>query len=561
MSPRMSRRGFLTAAASTVGAVAAQPLLAACGSGGAPATTGAASTTLLQRILPHYTPNSLAKPDYPSIDGSSPAYLAYPSKLVRTVAETPGSGGSYTAITPLWGTIPSAGNPFDQAVNRALGATVSVAPANGNNYSTILPQLFSGNKLPDWIQVPTFWAPPLNFGQGAADRLADLTPYLAGAKISQYPNLAAIFSTGWQAGIWDDKLYGFPSFATGFNIGYQLYYRADVLDKLGIGTPAVKSINDLFDLAKEINDPKAKRWALGDIWGYLFQPFNYAPWMLDAKGSLITQYESEGIIEAMNWLAKAIKAGLVHPDQVAGNYGNGVTEFYSGQMAIVSDGMGAWNAADALKGQAAGKGYTRASFDLFTATGSGTPKVELQAATAWTSYLSKSLSAKQIQECLRIANYLAAPFGSVEYNLLNYGTEGVDYTMTGNGPQLTPSGTKYAGSSVTTYNFLASPNSTTYNAGYPEVTRASASWGQRNAKYGYPPLFYELNVTVPSSLSNANAFTPFTQTDSIMYEVVRGRSSIADYQSTLASWKRNGGNKLKSFYEGVLAQQKKLGSA
>ena len=49
---------------------------------------------------------------------------------MKTVSETPGAGGSYTAITPLWGTIPSANNPFDQAVNQALGATLSVAPAN-----------------------------------------------------------------------------------------------------------------------------------------------------------------------------------------------------------------------------------------------------------------------------------------------------------------------------------------------------------------------------------------------------------------------------------------------
>ena len=283
--------------------------------------------------------------------------------------------------------------------------------------------------------------------------------------------------------------------------------------------------------------------------------------MLDDKGNLITEYESDGIIEAMNWLAKAIKAGLVHPDQVAGNYGNGVTEFYSGQMVIVADGSGAWNAADAQKGQAANKGYTRASFDFFTASGSGTPRMPLEAATTWTSYLNKGLSAKQIEECLRIANYLAAPFGSVEYNLLNYGTEGVDYTMTSTGPQLTTSGTKYAGSAVSTYNFLVGPNNTIYNAGYPAVTKASASWAQRNAKYGHAPLFYELNVTVPNSLASANAFTPFDPTRGIMSEVVRGRASIADYQSTLATWKRDGGDKLKQFYEGVLAQQKKLGSA
>ena len=186
---------------------------------------------------------------------------------------------------------------------------MSVSPANGNNYSTILPPLFSGNKLPDWIQVPTFWAPPLNFGQAAADKLADLTPYLAGDKIKAYPNLAAIFQGGWLSGVWDDKLYGFPSFAAGFNIGYQLYYRADIFDKLGLGTPKVTSIADLLALAKEVNDPEGKRWAIGDLWGYMYQPFNFAPWMLDDKGNVITQWESEGIIEAMNWLAGAVKAG------------------------------------------------------------------------------------------------------------------------------------------------------------------------------------------------------------------------------------------------------------
>ena len=52
MSPRMSRRGFLTATAGALGAIAAEPLLAACGSAGPPAKTGAASGSTLKKILP-----------------------------------------------------------------------------------------------------------------------------------------------------------------------------------------------------------------------------------------------------------------------------------------------------------------------------------------------------------------------------------------------------------------------------------------------------------------------------------------------------------------------------
>ena len=214
--------------------------------------------------------------------------------------------------------------------------------------------------------------------------------------------------------------------------------------------------------------------------------------------------------------------------------------------------MGAWNAADAQKGQAANKAYTRASFDFFTATGTGTPRIPLEAATAWTSYLNKSLSAKRrSRRCLRIANYFAAPFGSrrVQPAQLRGRGRGLHHGRA-TARSSPPTGTKYAGSVVTTYNFLASPNNTIYNAGYPDVTKASASWGQRNAKYGYQPLFYELNVTVPNSLSAPTRSPRSARPTNIMYEVVRGRATIADYQSTLATWKRNGGTKLKAFYAG-----------
>ena len=161
---------------------------------------------------------------------------------MHTVHDIPGDGGSYTGITPLWASIPSpSGNTYYSAVNKALGATITMQPSNGNTYNNILPPLFSGNKLPDWIQIPTFWTAPLNFGQAVGAKLADLTPYLAGDKVKQYPNLAALFPGAWQAGIWNNKIYGIPVFPTEFTVAGYLYYRADILDQLGIGTPQIKS--------------------------------------------------------------------------------------------------------------------------------------------------------------------------------------------------------------------------------------------------------------------------------------------------------------------------------
>jgi putative aldouronate transport system substrate-binding protein len=552
----LSRRSFLGAAAGAAGVVAAGPVLAACGTGPS-IKSGSTTTSQLDKILPTYVPRSLAgiTPDFPSVDGSEPGYLNYPTTLVHTVSGTPGSGGSYTAIAPYWGSIPPAtGNSYYNALNAALGATLNLQPTNGNNIGTTLPPIFAGNKLPDWIEVPA-WAEPPGFGQATQTLLADLTPYLAGDKIKQYPNLAAIDTGGWQLAIWNDKIIGIPAVVTGFTVGVYLYYRADILDKLGIGTPHVKSAADLLALGKEINDPANRQWAFDDIWTYLYQPFNIGPvpgWTTNSKGDLITTFETDNIIEAMNWQAQLFSRGLVNPDAVAGDTSTAKNRFWSGEQLIYADGSGAWDAGDVTSGSAANSGYVRMAFPFFTADGTGTPRIPLQSATGYLSYLNKNLKPSQIEELLRIANYLAAPFGSYEYTLVNYGQADVDYTMTSNGPVLTATGNKDVDSTVAV--LLASPNNVINNPGYPAVTRASAVFGQQNAKYAYKPLFYGMNVTVPDDLTTANSFGPFTSTTNIMYEVVRGRATIADYRSTLSTWLRSGGTKLKAFYETVRAK-------
>ena len=93
------------------------------------------------------------------------------------------------------------------------------------------------------------------------------------------------------------------------------------------------------------------------------------------------------------------------------------------------------------------------AFPFFTASGSGTPRIALANGTEWFSYLNKNLTKSQIEELLRVANYLAAPFGSYEYTLVTFGAPGTDYTMTGTGPVLTATGNKQV---AQTYSFLAS---------------------------------------------------------------------------------------------------------
>jgi putative aldouronate transport system substrate-binding protein len=551
----LNRRSFLGVAAAAAGAAAASPLLAACGT--TASHTGTTSTSELAKILPAYVPSTVVKPDIPSVNGSDPAYLSYPADLVHTVSEMPGGGGNYTAITPLWASIPPAGNQYYQAVNQALGANLTIQPSNGNTYNTALPPLFAGNKLPDWLNIPSWNMAPLNPGQAVQARFADLTPYLSGDNVKKYPNLANVPPAAWQAGIWNNKIYGIPVYPSNVVFGGALFYRQDILQKLGIGTPAVKSTADLLALGKEINDPKGRRWAFDDIWPHLGQPFGIPlnppnNWITNSKGDLVASWETQEIIEALNWIRGVFKAGLVHPDAVALNTNSAKQRFWSGNEVITFDGTGAWNGSDAVSGKAANSSYARMAFPLFTASGSGTPRIVLGNGAGLFSYLNKSLTKSQIEECLRIANYLAAPFGSYEYTLVNFGQPRTDYTMSVTGPLLTNTGNKNV---ATTYEFLATaPSVTTVQSGYTAVARAYALWQQDASKYKYKPLFYDMNVATPNSLATALAAPTFTNTGNMLQNVARGRNTIADFQAAVKDWQRNGGNSLRKFFEGIRAK-------
>lgn len=542
-----TRRGILTAAAGTAGAITLSPLLAACGND---AGKGGTSTkTGLQSALPNYKPlTGGVTPDIPIVTGvngalTNPGFLNYPTNLVKTVTGTVGSGGTYAGVAPSWNPIPPAGNAYYAAVNTALGATFNPQPANGNTYSNTIPPLIAANKLPDWIQIPSWLNATFNTGGLVGTKLADLTPFLAGDAINDYPNLAAIPTGGWQCGVWDNKLYGIPSYTDGEGFAGCLFYRKDLLDAKGI-TPNVKSAADFKALGQELNNPSGNVWAFDAMFVYLYQVFGVPlnNFYLD-NGKVKSAFEHPAMLECLDFCNQLAKAGLVHPDALANSNASSPSRFQAGKTYIEGGGTGAWNAGDAQTGQAAKKGYTRQGFPLFSHDGS-TPTIGLGASSGWVSYLNKSLSSSQIKECLRIANYFAAPFGSYEYNLINFGVEGTDYTMGANGPVRTTTGSNTAANNI--YNFFGSPQATVYNAGYPEVTQAYCAWSADAAKYCYKPTFWNLNITVPNQYSKTAAASELNDAQQAVWS---GKQPVSYYQNALSTWKASGGDAMVAWYQ------------
>ncbi|GAA1171533.1 putative aldouronate transport system substrate-binding protein [Kitasatospora gansuensis] len=546
MRTEMNRRTFVSAAVSVAGAAAMTPLLSACG-GGADRKTGANTEAGLKSALPAYVPSTSGKPEIPSVAGgpdaaTDPAYLSYPSAPVTTVSGVPGKGGSYTAVTPLWGTAPPAGNAFYQAMNKALGVELTMKPADGNNYSTIVPTMTAAKKLPDWIQLPSWWNPNFNLGGLAGTQLADLTPYLSGDKIKKYPNLAAIPTGAWQVGVWGDKLYGIPCFSSKFVVAGTTFYRRDILEGRGIKAEQVKSADDLLSLGKELTDAKRGVWAFGDLWTYLYTAWG-APlkWKVD-NGKLVHLFETQEFLEALDWHNRLAASGYVHPDSLAGDGANAITRFYSGKVLIDGGGTGVWKLSDHQAGTAADPNYRRGAFNVFAADGKSKPVVYMGASTAILSYLNADLKPAQIEELLSVANYLAAPYGSAEYTMANFGVEGVHHTRVNGVPTFTDEGQKAVQSQ--TFPFLASPSAVISNPGGDIVTKDLAAWQADNVQALTKPPFWGMNISMPQAMATAEAAQAVSDT---VQDCYRGKKKVSEVQEAVASWRSSSGDRLKGW--------------
>lgn len=539
---RLNRRWFLTSVGLAAGAGTA---LAGCSTGSAPAPVEQGAE-IADSVLPKYVPADYAKPDVPSQNGSPPGYTKMPAELVRSVPEPPGTGLTINAMTPLWGTIPpSSGNQYFDAVNEILGSKINFQISDGTTYGDKLATVLASPKdVPDWVQVPS-WNLPSRFGTEIVENVfTDLTPFLAGEAVTKYPNLANIPTDAWKSCVWNGKLYGLPF--PGTPIGNGNFYRDDLLEKLGI-SPDVKTIKQLYDLMVEINNPGGNQWATEDPWNIATMAFSVVPkWKLGDAG-LVHRVETEEYRAALEWCASVFKAGLVHPDAVAGKDDESKSRFQAGKALIMFDGFGGWH--EALRDNLAGNpSYSQRPFDLIAPDDSAKPVYWKGAAAGMYSFVKQSDDPAKVEEILKLANVLAAPFGTTEFHLINYGVEGVHYTK---GDQGIPEPTSLAAKELQpTYVFLTDPPVAEFHMQYPGYVEEYCTWQQRAGEFAAEPLFYGMNIAEPSQYASIGQ--PFEDLES---DIARGRKPLSALDDAIKTWKASGGEQLRTFYQEILDKQ------
>ncbi|MCC2316334.1 extracellular solute-binding protein [Cellulomonas chengniuliangii] len=538
----LERRSFLGLVAAGAAVVGVPTLLTGCGSPSDP-QGGAAAALPIEDAIPTYIPTDYVDPDFPSVNGSTPGFSRLPDTLVTSVPTPPGSGAVFTAMTPLWGTIPQAkGNQYYAAVNEMLGSTIEFQIADGNTYGDKLATVLASSKdVPDWVCVPNWNLPPRFATEIVGNVFQDLTPYLAGDKVKAYPNLANIPSDVWKFCVFNGRLYGLPM--PGEILTDATFYRQDVLDQLGI-TPDVRNGDDLLALALELTDAGSGRWGAEDLWTTAAIIHGVPPkWRLDDDGSLVHRIETDEYRAALAWNAKLFASGAVHPDAVAAQDGDAKQRFQSGRSLIMADGLGSWN--EALRDNlGANPAFWQQPFAPFAADG-GTPVLYKGNPANISSFLKKTDDEDKVKELLALANALAGPFGTAEFDLVNYGVEGVHYTKDADG---LPVPTELAASEVQpTYLFLLSGPVVNAKVQYPGYVEASSAWQADAAQYLTDPLFFGQQISEPQQYASIGQ--PFQDLEK---DISRGRKSLDDLDEAVQTWKSAGGDELRAFYQDIL---------
>src|SRR4029079_11240655 len=246
----------------------------------------------------------------------------------KTVTTPPGDGSEVTAITYL--TLapppPMESNAAWQAVNKAINATLRMDQVTAADYPAKVNVVVAGNDLPDFIYNPTAnvpWGVISGLPQFVRAKCADLTPYLSGDAIKDYPNLAHYTSYTWRSGVIDGKIYALPIARP--PIGPVMMYRPDLFEKAGIQMDkAPKNADEFKQMLVALTRPQENQWgiAAGQTSFFGTTPNNsYSAiwrvpnnWKLDSGGKLIKDVETEEFKAMVGFSRDLWQMGVWHPN-------------------------------------------------------------------------------------------------------------------------------------------------------------------------------------------------------------------------------------------------------
>ena len=571
----LNRRGFLRVIARTGSLAGASALLAACGVNSpspnptsAPAMVVANSSGGKPVQLPTFqAPAGALTPDFPgSADGVvEPGFVNWPTTTFQSVKQPTGDGSEVSIFLNLPGGPPPPldQNPAWQAWNKALSVSLTFQFYAFADLAPRFATLVAGNELPDIIGTLVRQDIPLSPELFAA-KAADLTPYVSGDAIKDYPNLAALPTRSWKSMVFDNKIYGAPVPTPYSQFFWWPLIHQELLDANGISQP--KTTDDYKKLMVQLTRPQQNQYGILSQGGYQYSydmntgngwyPSMFgAPnlWAVDSSGKFTHVWETEGYKEALAFSVDLYKAGVFHPDTANLNVVTAAQAFEARHGALVVTGLRPdfWD----IRGTAAEGLQPPNNVNLLTPPAAAGFKPQYyNGRPAFSIAFLKKAPEARIKMLLRVLDYIAAPFGSEEYLLINYGIKGRDWQPDDKGnPVTTKTGqVDMAGISTGAVSFLSTLT------GRYQVLYSPADPGFAKRIQGFQQILAPISVEDASlGLYSATQATRGVQLiqpfgDGIT-DIVTGRRPLSDLGGLVTAWRSNGGDTSRSEYERAYA--------
>ncbi len=551
----MTRREFVLRApvAALAGSVGLSMLLDACGTSpnAAPPASSAGGTASTKVTLPKYIPFNGPTPDLPGTpDGVvPPAYLKYPTNLVKSVPQPPGKGSDVNAMVY---TVNAAPTPLEQnaawqQANKELGVNLKIPAINLADYPTKLSTVIAGGSLPDILGLAAGPMPFPGMPEFLTAQCTDLTPFLAGDAIKDYPNLANVPPYAWPVAVFNQKIYGVPVARAGLSSSVMLG-KKKAIDQLGI--TQINNTDDFMKMLKGLTKP-GSQWGLGAqnpvVWflSVFGAPNNWA----QSGGKFTKDWETPAYKEALAYTRSLWDAGVVFPDSptlisnsLTTNWLNGKYIFWLGGFLVFL----------ATLDRAAGVDPTFQPWTLapFSHDGKGKGTYPLANGASGLMFLKKA-PPDRIKELLGVINYLAAPFGTQEALLLQYGVKDIDFKFDDQGnPVPTQKGIQ---DTYVPWRSIASMPDALYDPTSQDFTKAAYQTAKDNFTLG----IHSATVGLYSTTDAQKGAVLTQKMQDAINAIQFGRSDVSTLDQAVKDWRAAGGDQIRGEYEQALQDSTK----
>jgi putative aldouronate transport system substrate-binding protein len=543
-------------------------LLLACNQASAPQSSARTALSTAQPKtaagpLPSYIPfKGGPKPDLH--DDSDPryddVYDNYPANPFKSwTGDPPGAGGRIDVMIPAYYPAPTPydSNPAWKEVNRQLNANVQMNITPTSEYGAKLAAVIAGNDLPDIMNLNGGFRAAPNLPDFLRARCADLTPYLGGDAVKNYPNLAAIPTYAWKNSISaiDGHLYMLPIQRPATGAAGSYFFKVNEVWDAALGSNYVpKSADDFKRALQQLNRPQANQWAIA---GSAEQQYNVlvaaqmfgAPnnWLLDANGRLVKERETEQYKAAVGYMRDLWAAGLFNPNSLQyTSYAQGKEDLIAAKSVVYCGEYNGWQ-DEWRRALQQNPPRNIGVINPFPAQEGGKPSAYLGPGYNSANIL-KQASPDRIDELLRVMNFLAAPFGSQEDLLLAYGLKDANYVLDSRGnPVSTPKGNSEAG--YVPWRYIGSHPVVSFVGDLPGYGRAL--WDVQHMLIPIAVADPTLGFYSATDLSKGGTFNK-TFFDGVI-DIVVGRRPLSDYDDLVKAWASGGGDQIRKEYMDALA--------